>query len=373
MNDDADNFERVTLVLETRWTPRFFAYCSSAADDKVTGQVRVNALDATHSRLLPYLSRHFLLVLKLTRDRASVGEPSTRFSFRDFLKTCQDVGLPAVVKLDSLPPVVEAERRYSRKALRQLRRALSTISPSVAYHLEGIARDLSMTPAELEQLVNDHIKAWEATAEMTDAIIEDIVIELRTRFLEDRKALAELLQLGQITPMHLKENVFDVAQQAEEARQVVAERAQVDLVGVTAAAKKDKGSSLEHIWCRSIIYTPSGTIRVGGRILEKVGSIRLASLRSLAHPLTPANRSRTPSSASTTSRSTRTESPTTFSASPSETRMRRYFSRRPAPRRTSCSRDRSPRRSTTAYRSQVASSSSSREFAHAVCPSTNFG
>ncbi|GEM10105.1 RNA-directed RNA polymerase [Rhodotorula toruloides] len=167
-----------------------------------------------------------------------------------------------------MPPVIEAEKRYSRKALRQLRRALSTISPSVAYHVEGIARDLSMAPAELEQFVELHIKAWEATAGVKDATIEDIVIELRTKLLEDRKALAELLLLGQISPKDLRDVGFDVAEQADQARQVVAERADVDLTG-TAAAKKAKDGSFEHFWCRSIIYTPSGTIRVGGRILEK--------------------------------------------------------------------------------------------------------
>ncbi|BGO93231.1 hypothetical protein NBRC10512_007293 [Rhodotorula toruloides] len=273
-DDNMSDFERIALVLETRWTPKFFAYYSSGgADNKVTGQVRVNALEATHSRLLPYLSRHFFLVLKLPRDKALVGEPSTRFSFRDFLKTCQDVHLPAVVQLASLPPVIEAEKRYSRKALRQLRRALSTISPSIAYHIEGIARDLSMTPLELERLVELHIKPWEATFELKDATIEEIVIELRTKLLEDRKALAELLQLGRVSPKDLQDVVFDIEQQAEEARQVVLERAEVDLTGAAAAAKKKKGTPSEHIWCRSIIYTPSGTIRVGGRILEKSNAV----------------------------------------------------------------------------------------------------
>ncbi|BGP01655.1 hypothetical protein NBRC10513v2_005294 [Rhodotorula toruloides] len=272
-DNDTSDFERIALVLETRWTPKFFAYYSSGADTKVTGQVRVNALDATHSRLLPYLSRHFFLVLKLPRDKALVGEPSTRFSIRDFLKTCQDVNLPAVVQLDSLPPVIEAEKRYSRKALRQIRRALSTISPSIAYHLEGIAHDLSMTPAELEQLVELHIKPWEATVGLVDATIEDIVIELRTKLLEDRKALAELLQLGKISPKDLQDVVFDIEQQAEEARQVVLARAEIDLTGAAAAAKTKKGAPSEHIWCRSVIYTPSGTIRVGGRILEKSNAV----------------------------------------------------------------------------------------------------
>uniref|UniRef100_A0A0K3CL72 RNA-dependent RNA polymerase n=1 Tax=Rhodotorula toruloides TaxID=5286 RepID=A0A0K3CL72_RHOTO len=222
---------------------------------QITGQVRVNALDATHSRLLPYLLRHFFLVLKLPRDKAL------------------DVNLPAIVQLDSLPPVIEPEERYSRKALRQLRRALSTISPSIAYHLEGIARDLSMTPVELEQLVEFHIKPCEATVGLVDATIEEIVIELRAKLVEDRKALADLLQLGRISPKELQDVVFDIEQQAEEARQVVLERAEIDLTGAAAAAKNKKVAISEHIWCRSIIYTPSGTIRVGGRILEKSNAV----------------------------------------------------------------------------------------------------
>ncbi|GAA6054265.1 hypothetical protein NBRC10513_006425 [Rhodotorula toruloides] len=240
-DNDTSDFERIALVLETRWTPKLFAYYSSGADNRSPASARQRTLDP--------------------------------LSFRDFLKTCQDVNLPAIVQLDSLPPVIEPEERYSRKALRQLRRALSTISPSIAYHLEGIARDLSMTPVELEQLVEFHIKPCEATVGLVDATIEEIVIELRAKLVEDRKALADLLQLGRISPKELQDVVFDIEQQAEEARQVVLERAEIDLTGAAAAAKNKKVAISEHIWCRSIIYTPSGTIRVGGRILEKSNAV----------------------------------------------------------------------------------------------------
>ena len=289
--DDQDqNLERFYFVIGTRWTPRFYTYISTRPDRHVTSQVRVSALDHQHARQVPYLSRHFLVVLDLVRESPSSSRsttataeppPPSRGSLRDFYRHCELNGLPVPKRIDNLE--VFKEKRYGKDMRSRIEYALSTLSPTHAYHLEGILRDGTLSPYELHWLIEKHVKVWNVTVELDrDSFVEDILIELRNLLVEDRKARAELFSLGACTPKQLQEMQVEVSDMADRAREAVLERARVKLdepvrigggVGLGVGGKetdREKIDARKHFWCRNITLTPSGTIKVGGRTLEKV-------------------------------------------------------------------------------------------------------
>lgn len=278
-------------MIGSRYTPRFFAYVSTRPDRHVTSQVRVSAFDKRHARQVPFLSRHFLVVLDLVRENSRPGEPPLRGSLRDFVRHCELNDLPVPGRLESLD--VAIEKRYGRDVCRRLEHALSTVSPTHAFHLEGILRDGTLTPYELESLIEKHVKVWSVTVELDrNSTVEEILIEMRNLLVENRKARAELLKLGQCTPTHLQAMPLDVSEMADRARTAVLDRVRLKLdapLRITsgggagaAATEREKIDSREHFWGRNIVVTPSGTIRVRGRLLEKVLFARgvLASLGS---------------------------------------------------------------------------------------------
>ncbi|GAA6048343.1 hypothetical protein JCM3770_000959 [Rhodotorula araucariae] len=266
--------ERYYLVLRTRWTPRFSAYKQRRDGPGVFGQVRVTALDARHAEKVSFLSRHFLLVLRLPRDRSTLGEPATAFSFPDFLHYCRAAELTMPVPLPAL--ALLPSHAFASKLLQRLHVALGTLSPTLAYHIEGMVRtDGTLTPSEALRLIDEHVKPCEATAALGDAAAEDILIELRTLLDEDRTARAQLVLLGRF--FHAKIDLESVraeldttppslARWAETARVKVAGRERIDLVD-------DRGVGTEHFWCRTVTVTPTGSIKVGGRTLEKSNAV----------------------------------------------------------------------------------------------------
>ncbi|GAA5838795.1 hypothetical protein JCM9279_003864 [Rhodotorula babjevae] len=260
--------ERYHLVLCTRWTPRFFAYKARTDCDNVIGQVRVTALDHKHASKTSLLSRHFLLDLHLPIDTSLQGHPPTPYSFLDLLGFFHDAGL---VVADPLPSFrLLASRAYTGRVLTRLGAALGTLSPTLAFHVEGLVRtDGTLTPAEALRLVDEHVKPWEATAELGDAVTEDILIELRTLLEEDRVARAQRVLLRRFFEVDLDTSPPALDEWAEEARaHVVDERKRAELV-----PQVKKGAGAEHFWCRTITVTPSGSIKVGGRVLEKSNAV----------------------------------------------------------------------------------------------------
>ncbi|GAA5928050.1 hypothetical protein JCM3775_002799 [Rhodotorula graminis] len=260
--------ERYHLVLCTRWTPRFFAYKARDGGDNVVGQVRVTALDLKHASKTSLLSRHFLLDLRLPRDTSFQGDPPTPYSFVDLLGFLYDAGL---VVADPLPSFrLLASRAYTGRVLTRLDAALGTLSPTLAFHLEGLVRtDGTLTPAEVLRLINEHVVPMEATAELGDAVTEDILIELRTLLDEDRVARAQRVLLRRFFDVDLDTSSPALDEWTETARaHVVDERKRAELV-----PQGKTGAGAEHFWCRTVTVTPSGSIKVGGRVVEKSNAV----------------------------------------------------------------------------------------------------
>ncbi|BGP56785.1 hypothetical protein JCM8202v2_004415 [Rhodotorula sphaerocarpa] len=262
------------LVIGSRWTPRFFAYISKHPAGRVTSNVRVSALDAQHARQVPYLSRHLLLRVEFARAGSFrptyARAAATHKTFEDLETECARNNLPKPQRLERLS-VVE-EQRHSRAALDRLSLAFRPLSPAHSYQLEGILRDGTLTPSELSQLVQAHVKVWNVTAGVdSDPAVEAILIELRTLLVEDRNSRAELLRLGVKSARELQGMQYSVQDMADRARQAVAERAQVQLHAPRrlGGSEADNIDSQEHFWCRGIIITPSGSVKVIGRTLEK--------------------------------------------------------------------------------------------------------
>ncbi|BGP49874.1 hypothetical protein JCM10450v2_005779 [Rhodotorula kratochvilovae] len=259
------NIERYYVVLRTRWTPRFFAYKPRADGQGVFGQVRVTALDARHAEKTSFLSRTFLLVLRLPRDSSTLGSAPTPFSFPDFLHACRAADLPTPIPLPAL--ALLPLRAFATKLLERLDTALSTLSPTLAFHIEGMLRtDGTLAPSEALRLIDEHVKPWEATAALGDTAAEDILIELRTLLDEDRAARAQLVLLEQFFRPEVDIAPLSLAEWAEKARVHVEAREKVDLVD-------EKGKGTEHFWCRTVTVAPSGSIKVGGRVLEKSNAV----------------------------------------------------------------------------------------------------
>ncbi|GAA5970371.1 hypothetical protein JCM21900_002610 [Sporobolomyces salmonicolor] len=290
--EDGQQWERVDLVIQTSYTPTFAAYCSGLANGEATGHIRVSAFDKEHHRLVPFLSRHFLLTLELPISPphpANTSPPPG--SLEDLLAS------PSFTSnLNSLPsPVYLPELRvlhrcnYSAPALDALETELATLSPALAFPLEWILRDGTLTPQELRDLVPEHVVPWETTASYGEDVAEDILYELRTQLVEDREARAARLRVGDALA-GARERGLDVAREAERARRkVVEERERVNLLEKEGKEEKREGGfetqgtgrkggldgkvKRAHYWCRSVVVTPSGTIKFQGRLLDKTNAV----------------------------------------------------------------------------------------------------
>lgn len=302
-----DGNDRLYLVVETRWTPEFSGHVSNQPRSPEGGlvlpdsDIRLTAFDKPHRNLAPFVSRHFLLTLVLPPDRSRPGHPPTPRSLAALRGTIDAAEhLPSLTCLPSLS-LVWVKNYLPKLAMRPLSASLRTVSPAIAYHLEGILRDGTAFPLELIDLIDKHILPWVSTATVPygEALAEDIVIELRTRLDEDRKERKRLLKLGRVTVEELQkapEHRWDLPTFAEESRQtVILQRDRIEADLKVRRARLEAGEKVgelktggpdsrgEHFWCRSIVYTPSGTIKVTGRRLEKV---RLVSVLPFSPSLT---------------------------------------------------------------------------------------
>ncbi|GJN92714.1 hypothetical protein Rhopal_005749-T1 [Rhodotorula paludigena] len=276
---DVDS-ERYHLVLSVRHTPLFFGYVSARANREATGQVRVTALDNRHALRVPYLSNAYSVTVRFKRDKSSLGAPPTEGSFADFLHQLRSNGLPDPIQFSGQFPAL-ASRSYETRSLESLQRTLALLSPTHAYHLEGILRDGTLVPRDVLELAEKHVAPWEATAALDDDAVESVLIELRTRLAELRDTRRDWVKLrgrgGEVVCADGDVLDFDdlnpsVEQAAEEARRkVIDERAQVELV--PGVKKREKVFGAEHFWCRALTVTPSGDIKVAGRILERSSAV----------------------------------------------------------------------------------------------------
>ncbi|BGP17973.1 hypothetical protein JCM10213v2_006021 [Rhodosporidiobolus nylandii] len=291
--------ERHYLIIETRWTPFFQTFVSDLrpsgpnATVRPTASIRLTAFDKLHARLAPFLSRHFLLVLRLPRDRSLPGEPPTVNSLADVLTSFSSRHRPDPIFLPQL--LLATKKRYTGRKLDKLVQAFADVSPAVAYTLEGVLRDGTLAPSELVQLIREHVLPWTATptAEYGEDVVEAILIELRTQLIEDRQLRKNALKTGVVTVLGLVDDPewsWRLEDLAESARRVVVEgRRKADLERreklesgfKVGAAQPEQQASGEHFYCRSIIFTPSRTIKVVGRVLEKSNSV----IRKYYHPV----------------------------------------------------------------------------------------
>jgi hypothetical protein len=137
--DDEKRTDRISLIIETRWTPEFRGHVSSRAPEAglqtvlPDSEVRLTAFDKPHRDLAPFVSRHFLLVLALPQDRSQPGQPATPGSFAALRAAVSDAEhLPDIIYLSSLSLHFGA-KHYARKAvLHPLHLALRLVSPAGA-------------------------------------------------------------------------------------------------------------------------------------------------------------------------------------------------------------------------------------------------
>ncbi|GAA5893038.1 hypothetical protein JCM5296_003412 [Sporobolomyces johnsonii] len=300
---DGQQLERVDLVIQTSYTPTFAAYCSTLANREATRHVRVSAFDKEHHRLVPFLSRHFLLTLELpvSPPHAAANASPLAGSLDDLLAstsfTSDSYSLPSPLHLPLLN-VLCARCHYSEHELSSLSTELAmSVSPALAFPLEWIVRDGTLTPHEVRDLVSDHVVPWETTASYGEDVAEDILYELRTQLVEEREKRAGRIRRGDdaLEESRGRARGVDVAREAERARRkVVEERERVKLLdkeedrdggreeGVRTEGKgKGKGrkGGIEdkvrrtHYWSRSVVVTPSGTIKFQGRLLDKTNAV----------------------------------------------------------------------------------------------------
>ncbi|GAA5898209.1 hypothetical protein JCM6882_000104 [Rhodosporidiobolus microsporus] len=285
--------ERVKVVIETECTPHFHGYYSNLPSGNPSGSVRLTAFDRKHLDVVPFLSRHFLLILSVPRDTSLAGEPPTPYSLRDLSHRLSSVShLPNLVHLPSLP-LLPHSRQYSSASLKRLSKTFASVSPAIAYHLEGILRDGTLSPAELVALVTDHVVPWTVTPSVPygEANTEDIMIELRGLLERDREARALALKIGARpeefrTERDWRWTLEDKCGEAHDA--VVEGRARAERerkeklqAGLKAKVRKDEAMRREHFQCRTIVFTPSRTVLAIGRTDE----LSNALIRKYYHPI----------------------------------------------------------------------------------------
>ncbi|GAA5981880.1 hypothetical protein JCM11641_001929 [Rhodosporidiobolus odoratus] len=301
VRDDDEDHEQVILVMETNCTPHFLGYISGEAQSRSSGgvrantAVRLNAFDKLHAAQAPFLSRHFYLRLSLPCDTSQPGQPPTPNSLaalEAFLSSCTH--LPSPIHLPSLDLLPSTKRFSPKGALRPLSQAFASVPPALAYHHDAILRDGTLSPAELRLLITNHVEPWMVTAPVPygEGLTEEILIELRTRLAEDRSERKDMLALGKLEPHDLRQGQceWELEVFAEAAREaVIQERKRVEL---EKAEKVEAGLPLgrggENVmedeglfWSRSIVVTPSLTVKAWGRALEKTNAV----LRKYYHPV----------------------------------------------------------------------------------------
>ncbi|GAA6063172.1 hypothetical protein JCM10212_005017 [Sporobolomyces blumeae] len=233
---------------------------------------RTSALDQEHHRLLQFTSHHL---------RVTVGfDPNSERSLANFRDDVLGSSwLPRLRRLE--PLAVDATRQYAPAQVDALSLALNAVgSPSIAFPLQWIAYDGTLTPDELVSLVDDHVLAWEVDAAYDAALVEEMVFELRHDLFEKRRKRVDGLRLnGSIAP---EDEFAQVSIEARRARDRVANRERVDLGDGTASGRSRKvvgrWSDVElarknSYYAKSVVVTPSGTIKIQGRLVEQTNSV----------------------------------------------------------------------------------------------------
>ncbi|GAA6020781.1 hypothetical protein JCM11491_004647 [Sporobolomyces phaffii] len=315
--------EHVTLVVSTVETPVFRASVSARADFDETATARVSALDRDHLALVPYLSRDFLvrLAFRAPRDVFNPREslPATFDNFEFDLAQLEAFPHPLDLDPDRFVEAVglgDGNGDYSRRAVDELSTALGEVDrPNLAFALAWIAYDATLRPRQVVALVDDHVAAWDATAGYDDDTVDDVVYELRTRLVEKRHKRFQRFQRGgyqALSSTSLGDDDDDVDSrgdsarfeglegEAEAARKRVIERRDaaagegssrlIPTTGYPRSRRRAKrGESLEErgkrnlYWMKSVVVTPSGTIKLQGKSVEKTNSIIRSNFDGVDH------------------------------------------------------------------------------------------
>lgn len=150
---------------------------------------------------------------------------------------------------------------------------------------------------EVISLIEDHVRAWEVTADYDEELVEEILYELRTTLVEKRQARFEYFQRDDFFVEDNKVSFEGVEKEAELAREkVIARRKGLErdgepVEGLLAAGEAKISRKRPHkkgrrhakvtleergrrnlYWAKSVIVTPSGSIKIQGRSVEKVSS-----------------------------------------------------------------------------------------------------
>ncbi|GAA5993355.1 hypothetical protein JCM5350_005231 [Sporobolomyces pararoseus] len=305
-NDD-DAVEKVTLIVSTLQTPIFRASLSSRGDFEETSTARVSGLDSEHYRVVPYLSKYYLVQLSFATNEIFNPHEPLPSTFENFLFDLDQLdNFPSPTYLD--PNTVSLEQNttseYSRSILAELSASFGGFdSPSLAFPLEWNIYDGTLTPSEVLLLIEDHVKAWEVTADYDEEIVEEILYELRTTLVEKRQARFDAIKRGESFEDNKKRRFEGVEREAELARQRVLERKKGiegeggDGLLQAGEAKlsrrphrKGKGKvTLEErgkknlYWARGVVVTPSGSVRIQGKSIEKTNSIIRSNFDGVDH------------------------------------------------------------------------------------------
>jgi len=293
--------EKVSLVVSTLQTPVFRASISSRADYEESSTARVSALDTEHYRLVPYLSKYFLIELSFVMDEIFNPYEPLPATFDNFLFDLDQLeNFPSPTYLDSTNFTVKrnSTSEYSPEILEELSSSFGGFdSPSLAFPLEWMVYDGTLTPTEVISLIEDHVRAWEVTVDYDEELVEEILYELRTTLVEKRQARFEYFQRGDSFVEENKVRFEGVEKEAELAREkVIARRKGLErdgepVEGLLAAGEAKISRKRPHkkgrrhakvtleergkrnlYWAKSVIVTPSGSIKIQGRSVEKVSS-----------------------------------------------------------------------------------------------------
>ncbi|GAA5913146.1 uncharacterized protein JCM6883_006539 [Sporobolomyces salmoneus] len=295
-----DEVDRISLIVSTWQTPIFRASTSSRNDFVETSTPRVSALDEEHCRLVPYLSQYFLIELSFAKNEIFNPFEPLPSSFENFLFDLDQLeGFPSPTYLDSTNFSVDRvpQSEYSQEVLERLSTSFGEFdSPSLTFPLEWIVRDATLTPDEVLLLIKEHVRAWEVTADYDEHVVEEILYELRTTLVEK--------SLGRFNAYKRKESKQEnerfkfegVEKEAEFARQKVLERRKAgnaDLLGggktVSGRRKGSRKVTEEDrrkrnlYWSKSVVVTPSGSIRVQGKNVDKTNSVIRSNFDGVDH------------------------------------------------------------------------------------------
>ncbi|GAA5883920.1 hypothetical protein JCM16303_004701 [Sporobolomyces ruberrimus] len=297
-----EELEEVTIIVSTLQTPVFRASISARADYYATSQPRVSALDEDHSRIVPYLSRHFLVRLSFSPEDSFNPLETLPATFPNLVFDLERLEtIPSPTYIDSSTfSINEGPSSYSSEILKELSTELGEFdSPALTFPLSWILYDSTLTPREILVLIEEHVRAWEATVGYDEEVVEDILYELRTTLVEKRQRRYERFKrgesLGEGDGEAMEFRFEGVEEEAELARQRVVERRKLEEGGgvgndlldgrIGRDGKKyrrgqrkgrvsleERGKRNVH-FSRGVVVTLSGSIKIQGKGIEKTNSI----------------------------------------------------------------------------------------------------